>query len=59
MPNSARWRPTCAAMAEATVQKVGQYTILDDIGDIAGSSVLWGAKQAVIAGHDVGAATAW
>ena len=38
---------------------VEKYTILDDIGDIVGLVDALGAKQAVIAGHDVGAAVAW
>jgi pimeloyl-ACP methyl ester carboxylesterase len=36
-----------------------KYTILDDIGDIVGLVNALGAKQAVIAGHDIGAAIAW
>jgi pimeloyl-ACP methyl ester carboxylesterase len=36
-----------------------KYTILDDIGDIVGLVDALGAKQAVIAGHDIGAAIAW
>ena len=35
------------------------YTILDDIGDIVGLVDALGAGQAVIAGHDIGAAIAW
>jgi pimeloyl-ACP methyl ester carboxylesterase len=38
---------------------VEKYTILDDIGDIVGLVDALGAEQAVIAGHDVGAAIAW
>ena len=38
---------------------VEQYTILDDIGDIVGLVDALGARQAVIAGHDIGAAIAW
>ena len=38
---------------------VEKYTILDDIGDIVGLVDALGAKQAVIAGHDVGATIAW
>src|SRR5580692_10073353 len=38
---------------------VESYTILDDIGDIVGLVDALGAKQAVIAGHDIGAAIAW
>src|SRR5260370_2537754 len=40
-------------------EDVEKYTILDDIGDIVGLVDALGAKQAVIAGHDVGAAMAW
>jgi pimeloyl-ACP methyl ester carboxylesterase len=36
-----------------------QYTILHDIGDIVGLVEALGEKQAVIAGHDVGATLAW
>lgn len=36
-----------------------KYTILDDIGDIVGLVDALGTKQAVIAGHDIGAAIAW
>jgi pimeloyl-ACP methyl ester carboxylesterase len=38
---------------------VEKYTILDNIGDIVGLVDALGARQAVIAGHDVGAAIAW
>ena len=38
---------------------VEKYTILDDIGDIVGLVDALGAKQAVIAGHDIGATIAW
>jgi pimeloyl-ACP methyl ester carboxylesterase len=38
---------------------VEKYTILDDIGDIVGLVDALGARQAVIAGHDIGAAIAW
>jgi pimeloyl-ACP methyl ester carboxylesterase len=38
---------------------VEKYTILDDIGDIVGLVDALSAKQAVIAGHDIGAAIAW
>ena len=38
---------------------VEPYTILDDIGDIVGLVDALGARQAVIAGHDIGAAIAW
>ncbi len=40
-------------------EELEQYTILHDIGDIVGLVDALGAKQAVIAGHDVGAAIAW
>ncbi len=38
---------------------VEKYTILHDIGDLVGLLDALGAKQAVIAGHDVGATIAW
>jgi pimeloyl-ACP methyl ester carboxylesterase len=40
-------------------EDVEKYTILHDIGDIVGLVDALGAKQAVIAGHDVGAPIAW
>src|ERR1700724_1928018 len=40
-------------------EEVEKYTILHDIGDIVGLVDALGAKQAVIAGHDVGTAIAW
>jgi pimeloyl-ACP methyl ester carboxylesterase len=40
-------------------ESVEKYTILNDIGDIVGLVDALGAKQAVIAGHDIGAAIAW
>jgi pimeloyl-ACP methyl ester carboxylesterase len=40
-------------------EELEKYTILDDIGDIVGLVAALGAKQAVIAGHDIGAAIAW
>ena len=40
-------------------EAVEQYTILHDIGDIVGLVDALGAKQAVIAGHDIGAPIAW
>jgi pimeloyl-ACP methyl ester carboxylesterase len=40
-------------------EEVEKYTILHDIGDIVGLVGALGAKQAVIAGHDIGAAIAW
>src|SRR5579862_7239267 len=40
-------------------EELEKYTILHDIGDIVGLLDALGAKQAVIAGHDIGAAVAW
>ena len=40
-------------------EEVEKYTILHDIGDVVGLDDALGPKQAVIAGHDVGAAIAW
>ena len=40
-------------------EDVEKYTILHDIGDIVGLVDALDAKQAVIAGHDIGAAIAW
>ncbi len=40
-------------------EEMEKYTILDDIGDIVGLVDALGTKQAVIAGHDIGAAIAW
>jgi pimeloyl-ACP methyl ester carboxylesterase len=40
-------------------EEVEKYTILDDVGDIVGLVDALGAKQAVIAGHDIGATIAW
>jgi pimeloyl-ACP methyl ester carboxylesterase len=40
-------------------EEVEKYTILHDIGDTVGLVDALGAKQAVIAGHDIGAAIAW
>jgi pimeloyl-ACP methyl ester carboxylesterase len=39
--------------------EVARYTILDDIGDIVGLVDALGSKQALIAGHDIGATIAW
>jgi pimeloyl-ACP methyl ester carboxylesterase len=39
--------------------EVEKYTILHDIGDIVGLVDALGARQAVIAGHDIGAPIAW
>src|SRR5579864_5026988 len=40
-------------------EDVEKYTILHDIGDVVGLVDALGAKEAVIAGHDIGAAIAW
>jgi pimeloyl-ACP methyl ester carboxylesterase len=40
-------------------EEVEKYTILHNIGDIVGLVDALGAKQAVIAGHDIGTAIAW
>jgi pimeloyl-ACP methyl ester carboxylesterase len=40
-------------------EEVEKYTILHDIGDMVGLVDALGAGQAVIAGHDIGAAVAW
>ena len=40
-------------------EEVEKYTILHDIGDVVGLVDALGAKQAVIAGHDIGATIAW
>src|SRR5215472_11223046 len=40
-------------------EEVEKYTILHNIGDIVGLVDALGAKQAVIAGHDIGAAIGW
>ncbi|HEY4170497.1 MAG TPA: alpha/beta hydrolase, partial [Reyranella sp.] len=40
-------------------EPVEQYTILHDIGDIVSLVDALGEKQAVVAGHDVGATMAW
>jgi len=40
-------------------EDVEKFTILHDIGDIVGLLDALGAKQAVIAGHDIGASIAW
>jgi pimeloyl-ACP methyl ester carboxylesterase len=69
------WRHQLPALAEAGFRAVApdlrgygqsdrpeeaeKYTILHDIGDIVGLVDALGAEQAVIAGHDVGAAIAW
>lgn len=45
-------RSDCPAAAE-------NYTILDNIGDVVGLVGALGARQAVIAGHDIGATIAW
>jgi pimeloyl-ACP methyl ester carboxylesterase len=69
------WRHQLPALAEAGFRAVAfdlrgyglsdrpepveQYTILHDIGDVVGLVEALGEKQAVIAGHDVGATIAW
>jgi pimeloyl-ACP methyl ester carboxylesterase len=69
------WRHQLAALAKAGFravapdlrgygrsdrpEEVEKYTILDDIGDIVALVDALSAKQAVIAGHDIGAAIAW
>jgi pimeloyl-ACP methyl ester carboxylesterase len=40
-------------------EEVEKYTLLHHIGDIVGLLDAFGVKQAVIAGHDVGAPIAW
>jgi pimeloyl-ACP methyl ester carboxylesterase len=40
-------------------EEVEKYTLLHDVGDIVGLVDALGEKQAVIAGHDVGATIAW
>ena len=40
-------------------EDVEKYTILHDVGDIVGLVDTLGARQAVIAGHDIGATIAW
>jgi pimeloyl-ACP methyl ester carboxylesterase len=40
-------------------QEVEKYTVLHNVGDVVGLIDALDAKQAVIAGHDVGAAVAW
>src|ERR1700751_3277823 len=40
-------------------EELEKYTILHDIGDIMGLIDALGEKQAVIAGHDIGATIAW
>ncbi len=69
------WRHQLGALAEAGFHAVApdlrgygwsdrpeameKYTILHDIGDMLGLVDALDAKQAVIAGHDIGAAIAW
>jgi pimeloyl-ACP methyl ester carboxylesterase len=43
----------------AAPEETEKYTILDDLGDIVSLVDALDAKQAVIAGHDVGATIAW
>jgi pimeloyl-ACP methyl ester carboxylesterase len=40
-------------------EEVEKYTLLHYVGDLLGLLDAYGAKQAVVAGHDVGAAIAW
>jgi pimeloyl-ACP methyl ester carboxylesterase len=40
-------------------EEIEKYTLLHHIGDVVGLLDALGVKQAVIAGHDVGAAIAW
>jgi len=40
-------------------QEVEKYTVLDDVGDVVGLVDALGVKQAVVAGHDIGATIAW
>lgn len=40
-------------------EDVEKYTLLHDIGDVIGLIDALGAKQAVVAGHDIGATIAW
>jgi pimeloyl-ACP methyl ester carboxylesterase len=40
-------------------EEVEKYTVLHDIGDMVGLLDTFGVKQAVIAGHDIGATVAW
>jgi pimeloyl-ACP methyl ester carboxylesterase len=69
------WRHQLRALAEAGFRAVAldlrgygrsdrpedveKYTVLHHVGDIVGLLDAFGVKQAVIAGHDVGAAVAW
>ena len=68
------WRHQLGALAKAGFRAVApdlrgyglsdrpkgeDYTILDNIGDVVGLVDALGARQAVIAGHDIGAAIAW
>jgi pimeloyl-ACP methyl ester carboxylesterase len=39
--------------------EVEKYTILHDVGDMVGLAAALGAKQAIIAGHDIGASIAY
>jgi len=40
-------------------EEMEKYTILHDVGDLVGLLDALGVKQAVIAGHDIGATIAW
>lgn len=69
------WRHQIAALAKAGFhvvapdlrgygrserpETVEKYTVLHDIGDMVGLVEALGARQAVIAGHDIGATIAW
>jgi pimeloyl-ACP methyl ester carboxylesterase len=69
------WRHQLAALAKAGFRAVApdlrgygrsdrpedveKYTILHDIGDVVGLVDALGEKQAVIAGHDIGATIVW
>jgi pimeloyl-ACP methyl ester carboxylesterase len=69
------WRHQLRALAEAGFRAVAldlrgygrsdrpedveKYTVLHHVGDVVGLLDAFGVKQAVIAGHDVGAAVAW
>jgi pimeloyl-ACP methyl ester carboxylesterase len=69
------WRHQIAALADAGFravapdfrgfgrserpEQVEDYTIIDDVGDMVGLVDALGAREAVIAGHDIGATIAW
>jgi pimeloyl-ACP methyl ester carboxylesterase len=54
-----RWHRTCGYGRSGRPEEVEKYTILHDIGDIVGLVDALAARQAVIAGHDIGATIAW